>query len=130
VIAPRGKVLGGSSAINGLIYIRGQAADFDHWRQLGNAGWGYEDVLPYFRRAEDNERGADAFHGAGGPLGVSDVRDRHPLAEAFSEAAQQCCYPNNDDFNGGATQESAGFYQTTTRNGVRSSAAAAYLKPA
>src|SRR5262249_54431275 len=86
VIAPRGKVLGGSSAINGLIYIRGQAADFDHWRQLGNAGWSYEDVLPYFRKAEDNERGADAFHGAGGPLGVSDVRDRHPLAEAFSEA--------------------------------------------
>ena len=129
VIAPRGKVLGGSSAINGLIYIRGQAADFDHWRQLGNVGWSYEDVLPYFRKAEDNERGADAFHGAGGPLGVSDVRDRHPLAEAFSEAAQQCCYPNNDDFNG-VTQEGAGFYQTTTRNGVRSSAAAAYLKPA
>src|SRR5262249_29523725 len=91
VIAPRGKVLGGSSAINGLIYIRGQAADFDHWRQLGNVGWSYEDVLPYFRKAEDNERDADAFHGAGGPLGVSDVRDRHPLAEAFSEAAQQCC---------------------------------------
>ena len=129
VIAPRGKVLGGSSAIIGLIYIRGQAADFDHWRQLGNVGWSYEDVLPYFRKAEDNERGADAFHGAGGPLGVSDVRDRHPLAEAFSEAAQQCCYPNNDDFNG-VTQEGAGFYQTTTRNGVRSSAAAAYLKPA
>jgi choline dehydrogenase-like flavoprotein len=129
VIAPRGKVLGGSSAINGLIYIRGQAADFDHWRQLGNVGWSYEDVLPYFRKAEDNERGADAFHGAGGPLGVSDARDRHPLAEAFREAAQQCCYPSNDDFNG-PTQEGAGFYQTTTRNGVRSSAAAAYLKPA
>ncbi len=84
VIAPRGKVLGGSSSINGLIYIRGQAEDFNHWRQLGNAGWSYDDVLPYFRRAEDNERGADDFHGAGGQLGVSDVRDEHPLAEAHA----------------------------------------------
>jgi choline dehydrogenase len=129
VIAPRGKTLGGSSSINGLIYIRGQAEDFDHWRQLGNAGWSHDDVLPYFRKAEDNERGADEHHGAGGPLGVSDVRDRHPLAQAFIEAAQQCGYPRNDDFNG-AVQEGAGFYQTTMRNGVRSSTAAAYLKPA
>ena len=124
VIAPRGKVLGGSSSINGLIYIRGQAEDFDHWRQLGNAGWSFDDVLPYFRKAEDNERGADEFHGAGGPLGVSDVRDEHPLAEAFVEAAQQCGYPRNDDFNG-AAQEGAGYYQTTMRDGVRSSTAAA-----
>ena len=80
VIAPRGKVLGGSSSINGLIYIRGQAGDFDHWRQLGNAGWSFEDVLPYFRKAEGNERGADEFHGGDGPLGVSNVRDEHPLA--------------------------------------------------
>jgi len=129
VIAPRGKVIGGSSSINGLIYIRGQAQDFDHWRQLGNVGWGFDDVLPYFRKAEDNERGADALHGAGGPLGVSDVRDRHPLALAYVEAAQQCGYPRNDDFNG-PTQEGAGLYQTTTRNGLRSSAATAYLKPA
>src|SRR3954464_10334049 len=129
VIAPRGKVLGGSSSINGLIYIRGQAEDFDHWRQLGNTGWGADDVLPYFRKAEDNERGADALHGAGGPLGVSDLRDQHPLALAYVEAAQQCGYPRNDDFNG-AQQEGAGFYQTTTRNGVRSSTAAAYLPPA
>ena len=129
VIAPRGKVLGGSSSINGLIYIRGQAEDFDHWRQLGNAGWSYDDVLPYFRKAEDNERGADVHHGAGGPLGVSDVRDRHPLAAAFIEAAQQCGYPRNDDFNG-AVQEGTGYYQTTMRAGVRSSAAAAFLKPA
>jgi choline dehydrogenase len=129
VIAPRGKTLGGSSSINGLIYIRGQAEDFDHWRQLGNAGWSHEDVLPYFRMAESNERGADAHHGAGGPLSVSDVRDRHPLAAAFIEAAQQCGYPRNDDFNG-ATQEGAGFYQNTMRNGVRASTAAAYLKPA
>jgi choline dehydrogenase-like flavoprotein len=129
VIAPRGKVLGGSSSINGLIYIRGQAEDFNHWRQLGNAGWSFDDVLPYFRKAEDNERGADEFHGAGGPLGVSDLRDRHPLAVAYVEAAVQCGYPRNDDFNG-ATQEGAGYYQTTMRNGVRSSTAAGYLKQA
>ena len=129
VIAPRGKTLGGSSSINGLIYIRGQAEDFNHWRQLGNSGWSHDDVLPYFRKAEDNERGADAHHAAGGPLGVSDVRDRHPLAAAFIEAAQECGYPRNDDFNG-AAQEGAGFYQNTMRGGIRSSTAAAYLKPA
>ncbi len=129
VIAPRGKTLGGSSAINGLIYIRGQAEDFDHWRQLGNAGWSFDDVLPYFRKAEDNERGADAFHGAGGPLAVSDMRDRHPLAEAYIEAAQQCGYPRNDDFNG-AAQEGAGYYQTTMRGGLRCSAAHGYLRQA
>jgi choline dehydrogenase len=129
VIAPRGKTLGGSSSINGLIYIRGQAQDFDHWRQLGNTGWSHEDVLPYFRKAEDNERGADDHHGAGGPLSVSDVRDKHPLAQAFIDAAVQCGYPRNDDFNG-ASQEGAGFYQTTMRKGVRASTAAAYLKPA
>ena len=129
VIAPRGKVLGGSSSINGLIYIRGQAEDFDYWRQLGNAGWSFDDVLPYFRKAENNERGADEFHGAGGPLGVSDLRDRHPLAVAYVEAAVQCGYPRNDDFNG-AAQEGAGYYQTTMSNGVRSSAAHGYLKAA
>jgi choline dehydrogenase len=127
IIAPRGKVLGGSSSINGLIYIRGQAEDFAHWRQLGNAGWSFDDVLPYFRRAEDNERGADAFHGAGGPLAVSDLRDRHPLARAYVEAALQCGYPRNDDFNG-AVQEGAGYYQTTMRKGVRSSTAGGYLR--
>ncbi len=129
VIAPRGKVLGGSSSINGLIYIRGQAEDFDHWRQLGNAGWSFGDVLPYFRKAENNERGADEFHGTGGPLGVSDLRDRHPLAEAYVEAAVQCGYPRNDDFNG-ATQEGAGYYQTSMWKGVRASTAAGYLKQA
>ncbi len=129
VIAPRGKVLGGSSSINGLIYIRGQAEDFNHWRQLGNAGWSFDDVLPYFRKAEDNERGADEFHGAGGPLAVSDLRDHHPLAIAYVEAALQCGYPRNDDFNG-AVQEGAGFYQTTMRKGVRASTAAGYLKQA
>jgi len=129
VIAPRGKVLGGSSSINGLIYIRGQAEDFNHWRQLGNAGWSFDDVLPYFRKAEDNERGADEFHGAGGPLAVSDLRDPHPLADAYVEASLQCGYPRNDDFNG-ATQEGAGYYQTTMRKGVRASTAAGYLKAA
>jgi choline dehydrogenase len=129
VIAPRGKVLGGSSSINGLIYIRGQAEDFNHWRQLGNAGWSFDDVLPYFRKAEDNERGADEFHGTGGLLAVSDLRDRHPLAVAYVEAAVQCGYPCNDDFNG-AVQEGAGYYQTTMRGGVRASTAAGYLKQA
>jgi choline dehydrogenase len=129
VIAPRGKVVGGSSSINGLIYIRGQAEDFNHWRQLGNAGWSFDDVLPYFRKAEDNARGADEFHGAGGPLAVSDLRDRHPLVRAYVEAALQCGYPRNDDFNG-AVQEGAGYYQTTMRNGVRASTAAGYLRQA
>jgi choline dehydrogenase len=117
----------GSGSINGLIYIRGQAEDFNYWRQLGNAGWSFDDVLPYFRKAEDNERRADEFHGADGPLSVSDLRDRHPLAEACVEAAVQCGYPRNDDFNG-AAQEGAGYYQTTMRNGVRSSTAGGYLK--
>lgn len=129
IMAPRGKVLGGSSSINGLIYIRGQREDFDHWRQLGNTGWSFDDVLPYFRKSEDNERGADGLHGAGGPLAVSNARDKHPLAEAYIEAAQQCGYPRNDDFNG-PTQEGAGYYQTTTRNGLRCSTAVGYLKPA
>ena len=129
IIAPRGRVLGGSSSINGLIYIRGQAEDFNIWRQLGNAGWSFEEVLPYFRKAEDNERGEDQFHGVGGPLAVSDLCDRHPLAEAFVEAALQCGQIRNDDFNA-SIQEGAGYYQTTMRNGVRSSTAAGYLKPA
>ena len=126
---PRGRTLGGSSAINGLLYVRGQQADYDHWRQLGCTGWSFEDVLPYFRRAEDQERGASALHGAGGPLAVSDIRDRNPLALAFVEAAAELGLPRNDDFNG-ETQEGAGFYQTTSRNGWRCSAATAYLKPA
>jgi choline dehydrogenase len=129
VIQPRGKVLGGSSSINGLLYIRGQHEDFDHWRQLGNAGWAFQDVLPYFRRAEDQERGADALHGAGGHLKVSDVCEPHPLCEAFIEAAQHAGFPRNDDFNG-PTQEGAGYFQLTTRNGRRWSTAVGYLKEA
>ena len=128
IIQPRGKVLGGSSSINGLLYIRGQAEDFDHWRQLGNTGWAFDDLLPYFRKSEDQERGSSPLHGAGGPLSVSDV-ERHPLCEAFIAAAQQAGHPRTDDFNG-TSQEGAGYYQVTTRNGRRCSTARGYLKPA
>src|SRR2546423_1011693 len=129
IIQPRGKVLGGSSSINGLLYIRGQPADFDHWRQLGNSGWSFEDVLPYFRRAEDQERGGDMLHGAGGPLAASDAGDPPPLCEAFIAAAEQAGFPRNDDFNG-PTQEGAGYFQLTTRRGRRWSTAVGYLRPA
>jgi choline dehydrogenase len=129
IIQPRGKVLGGSSSINGLLYIRGQHEDFDYWRQLGNTGWGFEDVLPYFRRAEDQQRGADALHGAGGPLAVSDVSEPHALCEAFIEAAQQAGFPRNDDFNG-PRQEGAGYFQLTAKNGRRWSTAVGYLRQA
>ncbi len=129
VIQPRGKVLGGSSTINGLLYIRGQHEDYDHWRQLGNAGWAFADVLPYFRRAEDQERGGDDLHGVGGHLKVSDVCEPHPLCEAFIAAAQQSGFPRNDDFNG-PTQEGAGYFQLTARNGRRWSTAVGYLKEA
>src|SRR5215468_2674495 len=129
IIQPRGKVLGGSSSINGLLYIRGQTEDFDHWRQLGNAGWSFADVLPYFRRAEDQERGGDALHGTGGPLAVSNVCEPHPLCEAFIAAAQQAGFPRNDDFNG-KDQEGAGYFQYTARNGLRRSTARGYLRQA
>jgi choline dehydrogenase len=129
IIQPRGKVLGGSSSINGLLYVRGQPQDFDHWRQLGNTGWSFSDVLPYFRRAEDQARGADELHGVGGPLAVSDVSEPNLLCEAFIEAAQQAGFPRNDDFNG-KTQEGAGYFQLTTRNGRRWSTAVGYLRPA
>ena len=126
---PRGKVLGGSSSINGLIYIRGQSQDFDLWRQLGNAGWSYDDVLPYFRKAEDQEDGANAYHGEGGPLGVSSLKTDHPLHDAFIEGAQQAGYPYNPDFNG-AEQEGVGPLQLTVKGRRRCSAAVAYLNPA
>jgi choline dehydrogenase len=125
----RGKVLGGSSSINGLLYIRGQPEDYDHWRQLGAAGWSYADVLPYFKRAERQENGADDFHGADGPLAVSNLIERNPLCEAFIESAVATGVPRNEDFNG-AVQEGVGFYQLTTRNARRCSAAVAYLHPA
>ncbi len=125
---PRGKVLGGSSSINGMVYIRGQAEDFDHWRQLGNTGWSFDDVLPYFRRSEHQTRGADRFHGVGGPLCVSDVA-RHPICEAFIAAAIEAGYDRNDDFNG-SSQDGVGYHQTTTRDGRRCSTAVGYLRPA
>jgi choline dehydrogenase-like flavoprotein len=128
VFWPRGKVLGGSSSINGMVYIRGQAEDFDHWRQLGNTGWSFDDVLPYFKRSEHQVRGADAFHGTGGPLCVSDV-EHHPICEAFIETAHALGFPRNDDFNG-AGQDGVGWHQTTTRNGRRCSTAVGYLRPA
>lgn len=126
---PVGRVLGGSSSINGMIYVRGQRQDYDHWAALGNRGWGYEDVLPYFRKSEDQARGADAFHGQGGGLGVSDPRFNFPIVDAFIEAAQQAGLPRNTDFNG-RVQEGVGAYQLTVRDGRRSSAAVAFLKPA
>lgn len=126
---PRGRVLGGSSAINGLVYIRGQKEDFDLWRQMGNPGWSYEDVLPYFRKAENQERGADAYHGTGGPLDIADLRMDHPLHTAFLAAAEEAGYARNPDFNG-ASQEGAGIYQMTIRGRRRCSAAVAYLRPA
>jgi choline dehydrogenase len=129
VFQPRGKVLGGSSSINGLLYVRGQHEDYDRWRQRGNLGWGYDDVLPYFKKAEDQTRGGNDFHGAGGPLPVSDWRHADPLSEAFVDAAVQAGIPRNPDFNG-ATQEGAGFFQTTSKGGRRASAAVAYLRPA
>jgi choline dehydrogenase len=129
VFQPRGKVLGGSSSINGLLYVRGQHEDYDRWRQHGNAGWGYDDVLPYFKKAENQQRGGDKYHGVGGPLPVSDWRHADPLSEAFVAAAAETGIPTNPDFNG-AAQEGAGFFQTTTRRGRRASTAFSYLRPA
>jgi choline dehydrogenase len=129
VFQPRGKVLGGSSSINGLLYVRGQHADYDRWRQHGNAGWGFDDVLPYFKKAENQQRGGDKYHGVGGPLPVSDLGHPDPLSAAFIDAAAETGLPVNPDFNG-ATQEGAGFFQTTTRGGRRASTAVAYLRPA
>ena len=129
IVWPRGRVLGGSSAINGLIYIRGQPQDFDHWRQLGNAGWGWDDLLPLFKMAEDQERGADDLHGVGGPLSVSEMPMRPEICEAYVRAVVESDLPPNDDFNG-AGQEGVGYYQLTTRDGRRCSAAVGYLRPA
>ena len=129
IVQPRGKVLGGSSSINGLVYVRGQQADFDLWRQLGCTGWSFDDVLPYFIRAEDHEHGASDWHGEGGPLAVAEPRDKHPLVDAFIAAAQSEGLPLNTDFNG-AEQEGVGYFQNTMKNGRRWSTAQGYLKPA
>ena len=125
---PRGKVLGGSSSINAMCYVRGQRADYDHWATEGNPGWGFDDLLPYFKRSEHNERGADAFHATGGPLNVMDLRSPNRFGPVFIEAARQAGYPLNDDFNG-ATQEGVGRYQVTHKAGERHSAAKGYLTP-
>lgn len=126
---PRGKGLGGSSAINAMIYIRGAGWDYDNWAALGCDGWGYADVLPYFKRAEHNERGADGFHGTGGPLNVMDQRWPNPGSTAFVEAAAEMQLPRTADFNG-AQQEGFGLYQVTQKAGERWSAARAYVEPA
>jgi choline dehydrogenase len=126
VFTPRGKVLGGSSSINGLVYIRGQREDFDGW---GVPGWTFDQLLPYFKKSENQSRGADAWHGVGGPLEVGDLPDRHELCDAFIESAAALGIPRNPDFNG-ATQEGAGYYQATACRGRRCSAATGYLRPA
>ena len=125
---PRGKGLGGSSAINAMVYIRGHRSDYDHWAQLGNVGWSYDDVLPYFRRAENNTQFADEFHGQGGPLGVSAQRTGNPIHEVFLRAGREAGFPIRDDFNG-VEQEGVGLYQITQENGERSSAARGYIHP-
>ncbi|MFY3386026.1 GMC family oxidoreductase [Paracidovorax sp. MALMAid1276] len=125
---PRGKVLGGSSSINAMVYIRGQHGDYDHWAAQGNPGWGWDDVKPYFLKAEHNERGADAWHAQGGPFNVADLRSPNRFSHHFTEAGVQAGYPHNTDFNG-ATQEGVGLYQVTHKNGERHSTAKAYLTP-
>jgi choline dehydrogenase len=125
---PRAKMLGGCSSMNAMVYIRGNRADFDEWATLGAEGWSYDDVLPYFKKSEDNERGADQFHGVGGPLPVRESRAMSPIADVFVEAATQAGHERNPDFNG-ARQEGFGRYQTTQENGMRASTAVRYLHP-
>jgi len=127
IYLPRGRTLGGSSSINGLVYIRGQHEDFERWKAAGNVGWGWNDLLPYFKRAEANERGENTYHGSQGPLAVSNIRGKHPLIEAIIRGANELGVPRTDDFNG-ACQEGAGYFQLTTRNGLRCSSAKAYLR--
>lgn len=127
---PRGKVLGGSSSLNGLLYIRGQAEDFDHWSALGNKGWSYKEVLPYFKKSENNERGANHYHGVGGELSVSNIRVKREICDLFIDAAANVGIPRNNDFNG-ERQEGAGYFQLTVkRNGLRCSTSVGFLKPA
>lgn len=126
---PKGKVLGGSSSINGLLYVRGQSADYDNWAQMGARGWSWDDVLPYFRKSENQQRGADEFHGTGGPLAVSDFPEQHPVSAAIVKAAEEAGVRAKADLNDG-DQEGTSFFQATMRNGVRCSAAVAFLHPA
>src|SRR5712692_7971124 len=129
IYIPRGKVLGGSSSINAMIYMRGNRYDYDHWCALGNQGWSYADVLPYFKKTEHQERGASSYHGVGGPLNVADPRCVNPLTRAFVAAGVEMGWPHNLDFNG-AEQQGVGVYQVTQKQGQRHSVADAYLKPA
>jgi choline dehydrogenase len=129
VYLPRGRMLGGSSSMNAMVYIRGNHADFDRWAASGASGWSYDDVLPYFKRSENNERGADHYHGVGGPLHVSDGRAITPIVDTFVEAAIEAGHPHNPDFNG-ATQLGVGRYQLTQHKGMRWSTADAFLRPA
>ena len=126
---PRGKVLGGSSSINGMLYVRGQALDYDTWAQLGNRGWSYEEVLPVFKRSERFERGGDEFRGGDGELNVADMVESHPLLDAWVAAGEEAGYPRNPDYNG-TSQEGFGIYQVTQRSGRRFSSARAFLDPA
>lgn len=126
---PRGRVLGGSSSINAMCYCRGHRKDYDNWQAGGNPGWGFDEVLPYFIKSEDQENGASEYHGVGGPLSVQSLRHSNPLSETFIAAAQQAGHKRNDDFNG-AHQRGFGYYQVTQRNGRRCSSAVAYLRPA
>lgn len=127
IYQPRGKVLGGSSSINGLVYIRGQAEDFDSWEAMGNKGWGWNNMLQYFRRSERNERGECDVHGGSGPLRVANIRGKHELVEAFIAGAGEQGIPRNDDVNG-PSQEGAGYFQLTTGGGRRCSTARGYLR--
>ena len=126
---PRGRVLGGCSSINGMIYMRGQARDYDLWRQMGNTGWGWEDVLPYFKRSEDYHRGADALHGAGGEMRVENQRLSWEILDAVREGAAEMGIPPSDDFNTG-DNEGAGYFEVTQRGGLRWNARRAFLDPA
>jgi choline dehydrogenase len=126
---PRGKVLGGSSSLNGLLYVRGQHADYDRWAELGNRGWAYRDVLPYFIKSEDQEHGPSAYHGVGGPLKVADLRLRRPIADHFINGARDLGIPYNADYNG-AEQEGVGYFQQTAHKGFRWSTAKGFLRPA
>jgi choline dehydrogenase len=126
---PRGKVVGGSSSINGMLYVRGNPIDYNTWAQLGNRGWGYDDVLPYFKRTETFERGGDDIRGGSGPLNVADMYERHEMVDAFIKAGVECGYEANPDYNG-RKQEGFGYYQITQKDGRRHSASKAYLEPA
>ncbi|MFT6904421.1 MAG: choline dehydrogenase [Oleiphilaceae bacterium] len=129
LFCPRGKTLGGSSAINAMVYVRGHPSDYDHWESMGNTGWGFNQMLPYFKKSETNERGADNYHGDQGPIYVSNTQNTYPLNECFLEASQQSGFPLNNDFNG-ADLEGAGYFQFTIKNGERCGVSSAYLEPA